>query len=90
MATTSEMETTVTYDHQEGLYRIWSSYRPHIRKFQNDSRATEAKSGEEFSEFTIPADQFDVTKGFKRRFTMSDEQKQAAADRLRKAREGSK
>lgn len=88
MATTAEMETTVVYDHAAQTYRVWSSYRPHISRFKRDTRATLTGEGEDWASFEIPAEDYDIRNAFRRRVSMSDEQKQAAADRLRAAREG--
>ncbi|QUY60868.1 hypothetical protein [Gulosibacter molinativorax] len=86
MATTTEMETTITYDHAEQKYRVWSSYRPHISRFKKDERARLTGEGEDWASFEIPASQYDIRNAFKRKVTMSDEQREAAAERLRKAR----
>lgn len=86
MSKTEETETTVTYDHQEKVYLIWTNYRPHLNKFRKDERAINGLQGEDWGEFTIPADKFSIVRGFKSIRNLSPEQKAAAAERLSKAR----
>lgn len=87
MATTQEMETTITYDHAEQKYRVWSSYRPHINRFLKDERASLTGEGEDWASFEIASQDYDIRNAFKRKVNLSDEQRAAAAERLRKARE---
>lgn len=87
MATRDEMETTVVYDHAAQKYRVWSSYRPHISKFLGDERVRVLGQGNDWAEFEIPAEVYDVRNGFKRRMNLSDEQREAAAARLKSYRE---
>ena len=86
MATVSEQETTVTYDRQERVYRVWSSFTPHINRYKKDERAKLVREGEDFAEFTISDSDFDITKGFKRKVRMTDEQRAAAGARLANVR----
>lgn len=83
MATLDEQETTVTYTRADNVVRIYTAVPRHIRALRGNDRATETRSGDDWAEFTVPATEFDPVKGFKRRVTMSDEQRQAASDRMK-------
>ena len=87
MASRDEMETVVVYDHAAQKCRVFSSYRPHISRFKSDERVRVLRVGEDFGEFEIPAEVYEIRNGFKRRMNWSDEQRQAAAARLKSYRE---
>lgn len=88
----SERETTVSSTDDADEVRIWSAQRRHIGRMRRHPSFTEVRSGfhdgSEWAEFTIPADQWNPASGAKRKSGLSDEQKRAAADRLRAGREG--
>lgn len=87
MTARAEQETTVSAGRDDELVLVWTNNTVHLRKLRNDSRATELWGDEECGQFTIPAAQFDPLKGFKRKGrVMTDEERAAAADRLRAAR----
>ncbi len=87
----SERETTVTTTDDDDTVRIWSAQRRHIGRMRRHPAFTEVASGlaegSEWAEFTIPADQWSPATGAKRRSGLSDEQKRAAAERLRAGRQ---
>ena len=87
MTARSEQETTVTAGRDDGVVYIYTSNVVHLRKLRKDDRCTEIQGGEEWGQFTVPADAFSPLSGFKRRYSMTAEQRQAAADRLRHLRE---
>lgn len=82
-----EQETTVVYDHSEKVYRIFSTYAPHIRKFTADKRAKLIDSGEEWATFEVLADDFDIKKAFRNKRKLTDEQREELAERFRRVRE---
>lgn len=85
--TIDEMETTVTFVRSDNVVRIYSSNPKHLNRLRADERATITKDYGDSAEFTIPADQFDPLKGFKRKSRpLTEEQRQALADRLAKVR----
>lgn len=88
----SERETTVTATDADPEVRIWTAQRRHIGRMRRHPAFTEVDSGfhdgSEWAEFTIPADQWNPATGAKRKSGLTDEQKQAAAERLAAARAG--
>lgn len=87
-----ERETTVTVTDSSDVVRIWSAQRRYITRMRKNPAFTEVAAGHygttEWAEFTIPTDSWNPASGAKRRVSMTDEQRQAAADRLRAARAG--
>jgi hypothetical protein len=87
MSTLIEQETSVTAGRADDVVHVYSNVPKHLRRLRRDPRVTELQGDAEWGRFTIPADQFDPLRGFKRApRVMTDEQRQAVADRLRKAR----
>lgn len=63
-----------------------------ITKFRKDDRFTETAAGTHldgsaWAEFTIPADRWNPASGAKRSRNLSEEQRAAVAERLKKGRE---
>lgn len=89
-----ERETVVTTSDGDDLVRIWTAQRTVITRINRDSRFTVVDSGEHdgsrWVSATIPAEKWSPVTGVKRTRTMTDEQKAAAAERLRAAREVSR
>lgn len=87
----SERETTVTSTDADAEVRIWTAQRRHIGRMRRHPAFTEVGSGfhdgSEWAEFTIPSDQWNPASGAKRKSTLTDEQRRAAADRLASARQ---
>lgn len=87
MAAMEEQETTVTHIRGEDIVYVWTANIVHLRALRKDERATVTDDGGDWAMFSIPADQFDPLKGFKRKKReMTEEQSIAAAERMRKAR----
>lgn len=87
-STMDEQETTVTWIRSDPKVRVYTSNPVDLRKFRKDSRATEIRGEDDWAEFTIPRTDFDPAKGFKsKRKPLTEVQREAAADRLKKARE---
>lgn len=88
-----ERETIVTTSDGDDLVRVWTAQRTAITRISRDTRFTIVDSGEHegtrWVSATIPADKWNPVTGAKRNRTMTDEQKRAAADRLRAARRAS-
>jgi len=95
-----ERETTVNATDGDTTVRIWSAQRRAITAMRKHPSFTQIRTGTHdgsvWAEFTIPADQWNVTRGAKRKGTpLSPDQREAAAARLRSvkpsgaAREGS-
>ena len=86
----SERETMVSTTDADTTVRIWSAQRRHIGRMRRHPAFTEIDhgyhDGSEWAEFTIPADQWNPATGAKRKSSLTDEQKRAAADRLAAAR----
>lgn len=90
----AERETVATGTAADELVTISSAQRSHITRLRKHPRFTEVSSewvdGTECAVFTIPASEWNPATGGKRKSTLTDEQKKAAADRLRAAREASR
>lgn len=87
MTAIDETETTVVYDHRDKVYRVWANYQPHIRKFDKDCRASRTGGDDTQATFVVSAEDFNITGGFRRRVSMTEEQRKKAAERLRAVRE---
>lgn len=88
MATLDEQETTVTAVRNGSAVYVYTANPVHLRRLRKDDRATEVSGGDDWGNFTIPSSSFDPIKGFKRaRRPLTDEQREAASERLRAARE---
>ena len=89
-----ERETVITTSDGDDLVRVWTAQRTVITRISRDSRFTIVDSGEHggtrWVSATIPAEKWSPVTGVKRTRTMSDEQKAAAAERLRAAREAAR
>jgi hypothetical protein len=83
-----EWETTVTYDHLLQEVRIYTTVPRHINKLRKDERAKVTGDEGDAVNATINAADFDPLSGFKRKSKpMDPEQREAAIERLKKARE---
>ena len=91
MSARDEQETTVTAGRADEWIYIWTNNPIHARRLDKDPRAIKETGGGVHGEFgghyKIRATDFDPLKGFRRaKRVMSEEQRAAAAERLRKAR----
>ena len=91
--TAGERETTVTCtDHPDDkVVRIWTARRKHLTALRRNPNFTEVASGVvegmEWAEFTIADDRWSPATGAKRvGRKMTEEQRQAAVERLASAR----
>jgi hypothetical protein len=84
-----ERETVINASDGDELVRIWTAQRTVITRLRRDPAFTEVNSGNhgstEWAAFTIPAERWSPA-GVKRHRRVTEEQKQAAASRLREAR----
>lgn len=82
----AERETVVNATDDDEVVRIWTAQRRFITKLRRHPRITELRTGfvdgTEWAEFTVPSDQWNPVSGVKRVSTLTDEQKQASAERL--------
>lgn len=89
MATMDEQETSVSQTRNSETL-IWTANPVHLRALRKrvtEGRAVERKTWNDAAEFVIPLSEFDPLKGFKRKGKpMTPEQREAAAERLRNAR----
>ena len=87
MTSKAEQETTVTHDKAYGKVYIYTTNPVHLRKLLKDPRVRVKFHGDDYGEFETTDDVFDPLLGFKRKpRTLTPEQRQAAGERLRKAR----
>ena len=89
--TLEEQETTVTFNRAEKIVRIYTSIPHHIRKLSKDERVTVERehtfNGEVEAVFaSVPADQFNMLTFKRKSKPLTDEQRKALADRLKRAR----
>lgn len=90
MASFEESETTVTGIQADRCYYIGSNRQKHISRLNREVEAGRAEllsNENEWAQYRVHEKNFDPLTGFKRQVNMSDEQRQAAAERLAKARE---
>lgn len=96
MPAREEQETTVTFGRVDDYVSIWTNNIVDIRKLEKEARAERVKPEaltEEHIEggwgvdYRVKAEDFNILGGFRRKRVMTDEQKAAAGERLRKARE---
>ena len=85
----NEQETAINYDHQTGKCHIYSTFGPHARKWEKalvpGARKEYTKNG---TLIMIDGDlRDDYYLAVTKRHKMSEEQRLAAAERLRRARE---
>lgn len=89
-----ERETVITVTDADQSVHIWTAQRRHITRMRKHDSFTETGSGyhgtTEWASFTIPARDWNPASGAKRKRNLTDEQRQALADRLAKARESAK
>lgn len=88
----SERETVITTTDDANEVRIWTAQRRHIGRLRRHPAYVEVAhgthEGTEWAEFTIAAELWNPATGAKRaRKPLTDEQRAAAGERLRKARE---
>lgn len=90
MTARAEQETTVTSGRDDENVMIWSNNPVHVRRLRKDARVTQTEGDDLSGHFLVPREQFDPLKGFRRaRRPLTEEQRAAAAERLRLAREAS-
>ena len=87
MTTLAEQETTVAACREDSVVYVYSTVPKHLRRLRSDPRVTEREGGDDWGSFSIPADQFDPLRGFKRaRAPLTEEQRTALRSRLSEAR----
>lgn len=90
MTSNAERETTAVKGKTESVVRVWTNIPSDARKHDKDTRVTCVKrnSDDVGGFYEVPADQWSVTSGLKRRSKpMSEERRQEMAARLRTYRE---
>lgn len=87
MASIDEQETTVSQP-RAGLIHIYSTVPAHLRRLRSEERAREISGGEDYGTFEVAESDYDALTGFRKRMRpMTDEQRKAAGERLKRARE---
>lgn len=89
MASMMEQETTVTVNRADEWVHIWTNIPKDARRLEKDSRVVKDSANPEGigGFYRVPVDQFNVVGGLKRRVKpMTEEQRAAAAERLRSMR----
>lgn len=96
MPAREEQETTITFGRIDDYVSIWTNNVVDIRKLEKEDRAERVKPAvltEEHIEvgwgvdYRVKAEDFHILGGFRRKRTMTDEQRAEAGERLRRARE---
>lgn len=87
----SEQETNVTYTAEDKVVRVFSCIPADIRHLKKRKEAVLVEEGEytdgsPYATFEVPRDKFNISMAVRTTREMTPEQKQAAADRLAKAR----
>lgn len=88
----AERETVILSNDHDPTVRIWTAQRKYISRLRKNAKVIEIRTGyygtTEWAEFEIPKDEWNPVSGVKRNARkMTEEQKKAATERLRKARE---
>ena len=87
-----ERETVINASDADDTVRIWTAQRRFITRLQKHPRVVQTGSGEHdgtpYYTFEVPASEWNPVSGVKRQSNMTDEQRQAAAERMRQVREG--
>ncbi|MDN4525346.1 hypothetical protein [Fictibacillus fluitans] len=81
-----EQETTMVFDNSTGKWSVYSTVPKHIRKLSNLTEISVLET-EEGRPLAIKCTLSEKQVSMKQVRVMSEEQKQAAADRMKKARE---
>lgn len=82
----SEQETVIVYEAETGLWNFYSTHPPHIRKYKElviDAKTTEDQYGINSLQGKLQ----DVNVRISKKRVMSEEQRSALAERMRKMRE---
>lgn len=87
MTSLDEQETTVTWCRANDVIYIYTSNVVHLRALRKRTDIEEVMGGDDWGDFRVSTEVYDPLKGFKRKRTLTDEQRAAAGERLRKARE---
>jgi hypothetical protein len=86
--TAPERETVITLNDEDATVHIWTAQRTVITALRKREAFTEVGSGTHGSSpwaaFTIPVDQWSPATGVKRSRNLSDEQREALAERMRR------
>ncbi len=90
MTARDEMETTVAWPVVGGEAFVYSTVPKHVRRMERDERFTRRDGdGVSWGSYVVSSQDLDPLRGVKRRSKpMTDEQRDAARERLRAAREG--
>lgn len=81
----NEQETIVIFDVEKGGWHIDTTYPPHVRKYIVLMGEIEVETQDRLSGW-IDLEKYTASFSVKKRRELSDDQKQAMAERLRKAR----
>lgn len=90
MTIKDEQETTVTWLRSEKVVRIYTSDPAEARRLRAAEAVNQVRGDETWGDFTVPITAFHPLRGFKRKRTLTDEQRKATGERLKKAREARK
>lgn len=89
MSTMHEQETTVTKVRADDHVYVFSNDPKHVRRLRSEDRAVEIEGGEDWGRFKVAAADFDPLTGFRRRVSLTEEQREAIRTRLARTRAGS-
>lgn len=88
MTSMEEQETTVTHIRGEERVLVYTANVVHLRALRKNPRAVQYAGGDDWGSFWIAAEDFDPLKGFRRvKRELTPEQREAAVERMRLARE---
>lgn len=90
MTAREEQETTITWYRDDAEVSIYTSNIPHLRKLETLSRSHDfvrkVSGGDDWGDFRIKIQNFKLFSAIRALRTMSEAQRQAAADRMRSMR----
>ena len=87
MTARDEQETTITFMRDDEQVSVYTSNVPHLRRLRNLASdrdyVTEIRGGDDWGEFMVDAANFKLFSAIRNKRTMTDEQREAAAERMR-------
>lgn len=89
MTSRAEQETVIIYDVEKGKWHIYTNYPPHVRKYAiyRDKSENNRISDDELDVW-VNNKQFSSSFSVRERRQLTEEQRKATAERLKKARSG--
>lgn len=90
MTARNEQETTITFMRDDTEVSVYTSNVPHLRRLRtlasDREYVKELRGGDDCGEFAVSVENFKLFSAIRAKRVLTDEQRQAAAERFREAR----